>query len=56
MIYFACCMVTRRYGRGNWKDIKLAYPDVFEDRSTVYILAGIPFLALDEDLALKIWV
>jgi hypothetical protein len=49
-------MVTRRYGIGNWKDIKLAYPGVFEERSTVYILAGIPFLALDEDLALKIWV
>lgn len=56
MIYFACYMVTRRYGIGNWKDIKLAYPGVFEERSTVYILAGIPFLALDEDLALKIWV
>ncbi|KAL6657277.1 hypothetical protein ACP70R_005057 [Stipagrostis hirtigluma subsp. patula] len=24
-----------KYGKGNWKDIKIAYPDVFEDRSTV---------------------
>ncbi|XP_025802241.1 uncharacterized protein LOC112881664 isoform X2 [Panicum hallii] len=24
-----------KYGRGNWKDIKMAYPDVFEERSTV---------------------
>ncbi|XP_037483268.1 telomere-associated protein 1-like [Triticum dicoccoides] len=24
-----------KYGRGNWKDIKIAYPDVFQDRSTV---------------------
>jgi len=56
IIYFAFCMVTQRYGKGNWKDIKLAYPDVFEERSTVCILAGIPFLALDEDLALKVWV
>ncbi|KAF0908618.1 hypothetical protein E2562_026662, partial [Oryza meyeriana var. granulata] len=24
-----------QYGKGNWKDIKMAYPDVFEDRSTV---------------------
>ncbi|GJN06863.1 hypothetical protein PR202_ga24632 [Eleusine coracana subsp. coracana] len=24
-----------KYGKGNWKDIKMAYPDVFEDRSTV---------------------
>uniref|UniRef100_A0A453AIK3 Myb-like domain-containing protein n=2 Tax=Aegilops tauschii subsp. strangulata TaxID=200361 RepID=A0A453AIK3_AEGTS len=23
-----------KYGRGNWKDIKIAYPDVFQDRST----------------------
>lgn len=24
-----------KYGIGNWKDIKLAYPGVFEERSTV---------------------
>ncbi|VAH25735.1 unnamed protein product [Triticum turgidum subsp. durum] len=24
-----------KYGKGNWKDIKIAYPDVFQDRSTV---------------------
>ncbi|KAF8680708.1 hypothetical protein HU200_045548 [Digitaria exilis] len=23
-----------KYGKGNWKDIKVAYPDVFEERST----------------------
>jgi hypothetical protein len=56
MVYFAFCMATRRYGKGNWKDIKLAYPDVFEERSTVCIMADILFLALDEDLALKVWV
>lgn len=26
---------VEKYGKGNWKDIKMAYPDVFEDRSTV---------------------
>ncbi|OQU91491.1 hypothetical protein SORBI_3001G190000 [Sorghum bicolor] len=26
---------VKKYGKGNWKDIKLAYPDVFEERSTV---------------------
>ncbi|CAD6213341.1 unnamed protein product [Miscanthus lutarioriparius] len=26
---------VEKYGKGNWKDIKLAYPDVFEERSTV---------------------
>ncbi|XP_006659008.1 telomeric repeat-binding factor 2-like [Oryza brachyantha] len=26
---------VKKYGKGNWKDIKMAYPDVFEDRSTV---------------------
>uniref|UniRef100_A0A0E0LQ77 Uncharacterized protein n=1 Tax=Oryza punctata TaxID=4537 RepID=A0A0E0LQ77_ORYPU len=26
---------VQKYGKGNWKDIKMAYPDVFEDRSTV---------------------
>ncbi|KAL6896799.1 hypothetical protein ACP4OV_007371 [Aristida adscensionis] len=26
---------VEKYGKGNWKDIKIAYPDVFEDRSTV---------------------
>uniref|UniRef100_A0A0E0I650 Myb-like domain-containing protein n=1 Tax=Oryza nivara TaxID=4536 RepID=A0A0E0I650_ORYNI len=25
---------VEKYGKGNWKDIKMAYPDVFEDRST----------------------
>ena len=46
----------RRYGKGNWKDIKMAYPDVFEERSTACILGAILFLALDEDLGLKFWV
>ncbi|XP_062190309.1 uncharacterized protein LOC133893328 [Phragmites australis] len=26
---------VEKYGKGNWKDIKMAYPDIFEDRSTV---------------------
>lgn len=26
---------VEKYGKGNWKDIKMAYPGVFEDRSTV---------------------
>lgn len=26
---------VEKYGKGNWKEIKIAYPDVFEDRSTV---------------------
>ncbi|WVZ67190.1 hypothetical protein U9M48_016306 [Paspalum notatum var. saurae] len=26
---------VKKHGKGNWKDIKLAYPDVFEGRSTV---------------------
>ncbi|CAD6205620.1 unnamed protein product [Miscanthus lutarioriparius] len=26
---------VEKYGKGNWKDIKLAYPDAFEERSTV---------------------
>uniref|UniRef100_A0A0D9X3B5 Uncharacterized protein n=1 Tax=Leersia perrieri TaxID=77586 RepID=A0A0D9X3B5_9ORYZ len=26
---------VQAHGKGNWKEIKMAYPDVFEDRSTV---------------------
>ncbi|KAL5215853.1 hypothetical protein ABZP36_007254 [Zizania latifolia] len=26
---------VKKYGKGNWKDIKMAYPDVFANRSTV---------------------
>ncbi|KAE8783721.1 telomeric repeat-binding factor 2-like [Hordeum vulgare] len=26
---------VENYGKGNWKEIKIAYPDVFQDRSTV---------------------
>ncbi|CAM0145104.1 unnamed protein product [Urochloa decumbens] len=26
---------VEKYGKGNWKDIKMAYPDVFEERSTI---------------------
>ncbi|KAJ1292557.1 hypothetical protein BS78_02G401000 [Paspalum vaginatum] len=26
---------VKKHGKGNWKDIKLAYPDVFQGRSTV---------------------
>ncbi|KAL5198068.1 hypothetical protein ABZP36_001580 [Zizania latifolia] len=26
---------VEKYGKGNWKDIKMAYPDVFANRSTV---------------------
>ena len=35
LIYFHVMMMHERYGKGNWKDIKIAYPDVFIDRSTV---------------------
>ncbi|CAN6169357.1 unnamed protein product [Urochloa humidicola] len=26
---------VEKYGKGNWKDIKMAYPDVLEERSTI---------------------
>ncbi|CAL5070991.1 unnamed protein product [Urochloa decumbens] len=26
---------VEKYGKGNWKDIKMAYPDVFQERSTI---------------------
>ncbi|CAN6351548.1 unnamed protein product [Urochloa humidicola] len=26
---------VEKYGKGNWKDIKMAYPDIFEERSTI---------------------
>ena len=45
-------MMHERYGKGNWKDIKIAYPDVFIDRTTVCTLfcIGYPFVFWSVDL------